>query len=164
MANQYFTNLWTFRLQDARKKALLWERRSLPPIPDDVNEETVVEHLRAIQPYVERANRFPYRLLNSTLSTLLSYTLGICIILVRVPKLLNRAYVYFVCTPKNAWVYLPVWLSLVYFYGVYAGLLYTLILIPSVIVLPLLFKDFLLDLMDHFDRWAQYLWRKRDAI
>ena len=64
MSDQHFKKRWGNQLSTARKKTLLWERVSLPSLPYDISEDSVVEYIGALQPYVERANRFSFLQLN----------------------------------------------------------------------------------------------------
>jgi len=164
MSDQRFKKRWANQLSTARKKTLLWERGSLPSVPYDISEDSVVEYIRALQPYLERANRFPFLQLNKVLCITLRYVLGGCIVLMRLPKLFQQGYVYLFFTLKNVWIYMLILLLNLYFYGVLAGLFATLFLIIFIVFIPLIFDAPLAGLFDLFDRCTRYLWNKRDFI
>ena len=91
MSEQRFDEQWAQQLKKAKKKTLLWQRGSLPSEPEHITEESIVEYVRALQPYIERANRFPLRQLNNIIRLGSLSLVGGIILCIRTPKYLKQA-------------------------------------------------------------------------
>ncbi len=164
MSEQRFDEQWAQQLKKAKKKTLLWQRGSLPSEPEEITEESIVEYVRSLQPYIARANRFPLRQLNGIIRISSLSMVGGSLLCVRTPRYLKKAYVFLFLTKKMAWIYLLIFLSLQHLHGTISALFSVLAFTVNIVFIPLILDAPFNSLLKVLDRWATYLKSRYDSI
>ena len=106
MTQTEFDKEWRAKFETIRTEVLLWEKPFRPAVPSTIDEEVVVSHLKALEPFRRRAEIWPLSVLNKMVRAPFVALLACCNVFTGIGELFTEN----VWVAGGAlWLVLPIW-------------------------------------------------------